>query len=64
MSLILLCLRFHGEGTLYFPGGSKYKGIWENGKCIEVCARCFSTLVNKYLDGFNLSCRTLCRAEI
>ena len=28
--------RFHGEGTLYFPEGSKYSGVWENGKCIKV----------------------------
>ena len=28
--------RFHGEGTLYFSNGSKYKGTWENGKCVEV----------------------------
>jgi len=22
---------FHGEGTLFFPNGSKYRGVWENG---------------------------------
>ncbi|XP_063492098.1 MORN repeat-containing protein 5 isoform X3 [Symphalangus syndactylus] len=26
---------FHGEGTLYFPSGSQYNAIWENGLAIK-----------------------------
>ena len=33
---------FHGRGTLYFPNGSKYEAIWENGiatdvSCVPLC---------------------------
>lgn len=27
---------FHGQGTLYFPGGSRYDAIWEKGLAVEV----------------------------
>ena len=27
---------FHGTGTLYFPNGSKYEAMWENGLAVEV----------------------------
>ncbi|XP_070934384.1 MORN repeat-containing protein 5 isoform X2 [Macaca nemestrina] len=26
---------FHGEGTLYFPSGSQYDAVWENGLAIK-----------------------------
>ncbi|XP_002167332.2 MORN repeat-containing protein 5 isoform X1 [Hydra vulgaris] len=26
---------FHGDGTLHFPGDSKFVGTWKNGKCIK-----------------------------
>lgn len=25
---------FHGQGTLYLPGGGKFEAIWENGKAV------------------------------
>ena len=27
---------FHGAGTLHFPNGSKYEGMWENGVAVSV----------------------------
>lgn len=27
---------FHGQGTLYFPSGSRYDAVWENGLAIKV----------------------------
>lgn len=27
---------FHGQGTLYFPSGSRYDAIWEKGLAIKV----------------------------
>ena len=27
---------FHGQGTLFFPNGSKYQATWENGIAVEV----------------------------
>lgn len=27
---------FHGQGTLYFPGGSRYDAIWEKGLVVKV----------------------------
>lgn len=27
---------FHGQGTLYFPSGSRYDAIWENGLATKV----------------------------
>lgn len=27
---------FHGQGTLYFPNGSRYDAIWENGLAVKV----------------------------
>uniref|UniRef100_A0A2K5DL41 MORN repeat-containing protein 5 n=1 Tax=Aotus nancymaae TaxID=37293 RepID=A0A2K5DL41_AOTNA len=27
---------FHGEGTLYYPNGSQYDAVWENGLAIKV----------------------------
>ena len=27
---------FHGNGTLFFPNGSKYEAKWDNGIAIEV----------------------------
>jgi len=29
---------FHGSGTLHFPNGSKYEGVWENGAAVSVSA--------------------------
>ena len=28
---------FHGQGTLFFPNGSKFVGRWEKGIAVEVC---------------------------
>jgi hypothetical protein len=28
---------FHGNGTLYFPNGSKYEAKWVEGIAVEVC---------------------------
>jgi hypothetical protein len=28
--------KFHGQGTLYFPNGSKYVASWEHGIAVEV----------------------------
>ena len=27
---------FHGVGTLHFPNGSKYEGVWVNGIALNV----------------------------
>lgn len=27
---------FHGQGTLYFPSGSRYDAIWEKGLAVKV----------------------------
>lgn len=27
---------FHGQGTLYFPSGSRYEAIWEKGLAVKV----------------------------
>lgn len=27
---------FHGQGTLYFPNGSRYDAIWEKGLAVKV----------------------------
>uniref|UniRef100_A0A2K6U113 MORN repeat-containing protein 5 n=1 Tax=Saimiri boliviensis boliviensis TaxID=39432 RepID=A0A2K6U113_SAIBB len=27
---------FHGDGTLYYPNGSQYDAVWENGLAIKV----------------------------
>ena len=27
---------FHGKGTLFFPNGSKYEGVWEKGLVVQV----------------------------
>lgn len=27
---------FHGQGTLYFPSGSRYEAIWEKGLVVKV----------------------------
>ena len=27
---------FHGNGTLFFPNGSKYEAKWDNGIAVEV----------------------------
>lgn len=27
---------FHGQGTLYFPNGSKYVATWDSGAVIQV----------------------------
>ena len=27
---------FHGKGTLFFPNGSKFEALWEDGIAIEV----------------------------
>ena len=27
---------FHGEGTLFFPNGSKYQATWAEGKVVQV----------------------------
>jgi len=27
---------FHGAGTLYFPNGSRYEGVWSNGIAVKV----------------------------
>lgn len=27
---------FHGQGSLYFPNGSRYDAVWEKGLVVEV----------------------------
>ena len=44
--------RFHGEGTLYFPNGAKYKGEWQHGKCIKVDFFFFMFAFGSFLSVF------------
>ena len=38
---------FHGPGTLYFPNGSKYEGLWENGAAVSVSVISHTTILFK-----------------
>lgn len=40
---------FHGEGTLFFPNGSKYQANWDSGIVVSVSAIC-----EKLRDKFKL----------
>jgi len=26
---------FHGDGSMYYPSGSRIEGVWEKGKCVQ-----------------------------
>jgi len=36
---------FHGLGTLFFPNGSKYEGVWNNGIAVKVSLFCIPVLM-------------------
>lgn len=38
---------FHGLGTLFFPNGSKYEGMWHNGIAVKVSLFCMLASVTK-----------------
>ena len=51
---------FHGQGTLFFPNGSKYEAKWINGRAVEVIRQNFmmssSKAIHCVLSAFIGSC--------